>query len=113
MSKKEYVLSYEIANSSFHFRCKSTTLIFFCFVFGFFCCTVGCYQETNDEVSHASLDPPMSEESDISNTTQLTSEEEKENDRKIMEQWTRMFFNMGRTPLQGEQMLIFPGLFSK
>jgi hypothetical protein len=55
----------------------------------------------------------MSEESDISNTTQLTSEEEKENDRKIMEQWTRMFFNMGRTPLQGEQMLIFPGLFSK
>lgn len=74
---------------------------------------VGCYQETKDEVGHASLDTPMNEESDISNATQLTSEEQKENDRKIMEQWTRMFFNMGRTPLQGEQILIFPGLFSK
>ena len=112
VSKKEYVLSYKIANSSFHFPCESTTLIFL-FRIWFLLCTVGCYQETNDEISHASLGPPMSEESDISNATQLTSEEEKENDRKIMEQWTRMFFSMGRTPLQGEQILIFPGLCSK
>ena len=73
--------------------------------------TVVCYQETKD--GHASFDTPMSEDSDISNTTQLTSEEEKENDQMLMEQWTHMFFNMGRTPQQGEQILIFPGLFSK
>jgi len=85
----------------------------YCLVFCFFLRTVGCYQETKKEVAHASLGTPMSEESDISNVTQLTSEEEKENDRKLMEQWTRMFFNMGRTPQQGEQILIFPGLFSK
>jgi hypothetical protein len=95
----------------FDFRCKSTNEIVDCV--WFLLRTVGCYQDTKEEGGHASLDTPMSEESDISNTTQLTSEEEKENDRKLMEQWTRMFFNMGRTPQQGEQILIFPGLFSK
>lgn len=64
-------------------------------------------------IGHASLNMPVATEIDVSNTTQQTSEEEKENDRKLMEQWTRMFFSMGRIPQQGEQILIFPGLFSK
>lgn len=64
-------------------------------------------------VGHAYIDTPTGTESDVTNTTQQTTEEEKENDRKLMEQWTRMFFSMGRIPQQGEQILIFPGLFSK
>ena len=49
----------------------------------------------------------------IGNTTEQTIDEEKENDRKLMIEWTKMFFSMGRVPQQGAQMLIFPGLFSK
>ncbi|XP_032776935.2 uncharacterized protein LOC116915901 [Daphnia magna] len=70
-----------------------------------------CHQEKN-VIGHASLNMPVATEIDVSNTTQQTSEEEKENDRKLMEQWTRMFFSMGRIPQQGEQILIFPGLFN-
>lgn len=51
--------------------------------------------------------------SETVNKTQLTLEEEKENERKIIQAWTTAFFSMGRIEPQGEQILVFPGLFSE
>lgn len=71
-----------------------------------------CYQQTND-ANRTSLESTPNAFADLNNSTQLTLEDEKENDRKLMEEWTKMFFSMGRVPQQGKQMLIFPGLFSE
>ena len=80
-----------------------------------FSCTGFCnlsYQQ-NDEVNDKVFNVSTNTEFKVVNTTEQTLDEERENDRKLMEQWTRMFFSMGRVPQQGAQVLIFPGLFSK
>lgn len=71
-----------------------------------------CIQPSNVTTTTTSTTMSPNLVAESSNSTQQATEEEKENDRKLMEEWTRMFFSMGRVAQQGEQTLVFPGLFS-
>lgn len=73
-------------------------------------CTGLCYHQ-RDGANGTLLD--ASTVSEAGNVTEQVLDEERENDRRLMEEWTKMFFSMGRVPQQGTQVLIFPGLFSK
>lgn len=78
---------------------------------GFYIFLIGQCQHQN-EGNGAVIDVSLSQLSEVNNETESTADEGAET-RKFMEEWTRMFFSMGRVERQGEETLIFPGMFSK
>jgi len=50
---------------------------------------------------------------EITTTEDPSSFNSTEEEKKFIQDWTRLFFSMSRIPRQGKQTLVFPGLFSE